>query len=256
MTAEVLIKNLPKDLTHPIPLSPHHLLPPMPTPLTQQHPPRFYRDESPIPLNRHRQRLPRWLQRFLPMGGGLQTDHEGQGLFGFAIFLGSETMIFATFILTYVIFRSISEQWLPPGIKGPQLTTAVILHSIALVSSSFVIYFAERALKRGNLLGFRLFWVATSVLGAFFLVGELQEWSGLDFTLQTGLLGATFYLITGTHGLHVMAGITLQLVMLWRSFQPGNYDNGHFGVTAVSLFWHFVDVIWILLFSLFYLWKT
>lgn len=226
----------------------------MADPLSRNYPKQFYTDESPVRLDLLRRRLPQWLQRYLPTGGGLQEDPKGQGLFGFAIFLGSETMIFATFILTYVLLRIANDQWVPPGVTGPERSTAVIINSVVLVSSSLVIYGAERSLKRDNLRWFRWLWIATSAMGAYFLIGEAREWAGLDFTLQTGLMGATFYLITGTHGLHVITGITLQLIMLWRSFQPGNYDNGHFGVTAVSLFWHFVDGIWVILFTLFYIW--
>jgi cytochrome c oxidase subunit 3 len=131
----------------------------------------------------------------------------------------------------------------------PGINTAV------LVSSSFVIYFAERALKRRKLNKFRLLWLATSVMGTYFLIGQAIEWSHLSFGLTTGLFGATFYLLTGFHGLHVLTGILLQLLMLARSFIPGNYNSSHWGVSATSLFWHFVDVIWIILFSLLYLWQ-
>lgn len=226
----------------------------MPDPLSQNYPAPFYTDESPVSLAFLRRRLPRWLQRFLPSGGGLQEDHEGQGLFGFAIFLGSETMIFATFIITYVLLRLTNDQWVPDGVTGPELSAAVMVNSVVLVSSSLVIYAAERALKHRKLVRFRWLWLATSVMGAYFLIGEAREWAGLDFTLQTGLIGATFFLITGTHGLHVIVGMILQMTMLWRSFRPHNYDGGHFGVTSVSLFWHFVDGIWVILFTLFYIW--
>jgi cytochrome c oxidase subunit 3 len=64
-----------------------------------------------------------------------------------------------------------------------------------------------------------------------------------------------FYLLTGFHGLHVLTGVILQTLMLGRSFLPNNYEGGHFGVMATSLFWHFVDVIWIILFILIYLWQ-
>jgi len=101
-----------------------------------------------------------------------------------------------------------------------------------------------------------LLWLMTSLMGAYFLVGEGIEWSHLDFGLTTGLVGATFYIITGFHGLHVTSGIILQSIMLVRSFIPGNYDHGYFGVRAATLFWHFVDVIWVIVFSLLYLWRA
>jgi cytochrome c oxidase subunit 3 len=81
------------------------------------------------------------------------------------------------------------------------------------------------------------------------------EWRSLPFTYQSGLFGGTFFLLTGFHGLHVLTGILLQTLMLGRSFIPGNYDNGTFGVEATSLFWHFVDVIWIILYVLIYVWQ-
>jgi cytochrome c oxidase subunit III len=211
-------------------------------------------DESPIDLERLWQRMPQWLQRFLPIGGGQHDDHHGKALFGFVVFLLSESMIFVSFFTAYIVLRLSNSPWLPPGIKGPELTPEVMINSAVLVSSSFVIYFAERALKRGRPNQFRLLWLTTSAMGAYFLYGELREWMGLDIKLTTGLVGGTFYLLTGFHGLHVLTGILLQLLMLGRSFRPHNYDDGHFGLTAVSLFWHFVDVIWLVLFSLLYLW--
>ena len=211
-------------------------------------------DESPIDLERLWQRLPQWLQRFLPIGGGQHDDHHGKSLFGFVVFLLSESMIFVSFFTAYIVLRLSNSPWLPPGIKGPELTTAVVVNSVVLVSSSFVIYFAERALQQGRLSQFRLLWLTTSAMGVYFLFGELREWMGLDIKLTTGLVGGTFYLLTGFHGLHVLTGILLQLLMLGRSFRPHNYDDGSFGITAVSLFWHFVDVIWLILFSLIYLW--
>ena len=125
-----------------------------------------------------------------------------------------------------------------------------------LLSSSLVIYFAERALEHGKLWQFRLLWLTTSAMGAYFLQGEIKEWLGNNFGPSTGLVGSTYYLLTGFHGLHVTAGIILQLIMLGRSFIPHNYDKGHFGATAVSFFWHLVDAIWVILFSLLYLWKA
>ena len=180
---------------------------------------------------------------------------EGDRLmFGFTVFLLSESMVFFSLILSYVILRLGAEQWLPPGVSGPELSGEIVSNTVVLLSSSFVIYFAERALEKRNIWLFRLLWLTTSIMGAYFLVGEIKEWLGLNFGIDTGLVGGTFYLLTGFHGLHITVGILLQMIMLLRSFIPGNYRGGSYGVNAVSLFWHFVDVIWILLFSLLYLW--
>ena len=126
---------------------------------------------------------------------------------------------------------------------------------MVLVSSSFVIYLAEQFLEKRQLWGFRLFLLLTMAMGSYFLLGQAIEWRSLEFGFTSGVFGGMFYLLTGFHGLHVFTGILLQGIMLGRSFFPNNYEGGHFGVTATSLFWHFVDVIWIILFVLLYLWQ-
>ena len=209
-----------------------------------------------MPLEELRRFMPNWLKRFLPSGGGRADDDHGKSMFGFTVFLLSESIIFVSFFITYIALRLTSPHWLPPGVKGPDLSSAVIINSVVLVSSSFVIQVAEGALKRRQLNKFRWLWLTTSAMGAYFLVGEVKEWLGLDFGLSTGQVGGTFYLLTGFHGLHVTTGIILQIIMLVRSFIPGNYNKGDFGVSATTLFWHFVDVIWVILFSLVYLWRA
>lgn len=211
-------------------------------------------DESPIDLERLRQRFPSWLQRFLPSGGGSHQDHHGKGMFGVTLFLLSESLIFFSFFFTYMALRLTATEWMPPGVIGPERTTLVVINSIILVASSVVIQFAERALSRHHLRRFRFLWLLTILMGTAFLVGQSIEWHQLDFGLRTGLMGATFYILTGFHGLHVLTGVILQLVLLRRSLIPGNYSSGHFGVSATTLFWHFVDLIWVILFSLIYLW--
>lgn len=217
-------------------------------------PPPRHIDESPVRFDLLHGRLPAWLKRYLPTGGGDTRDQHGKGMFGFTVFLFSESMVFASFFLAYFALRLTTPNWLPPGIPGLEVTRPAI-NTVVLVSSSFVIFFAERALKRHKLGTFRLLWLLTSAMGTYFLVGQAIEWRSLPFKLTTGLFGTTFYLLTGFHGLHVLTGVLLQLLMFRRSFIPGNYSHTHFGVSATSLFWHFVDVIWLILFSLLYLWQ-
>jgi cytochrome c oxidase subunit III len=183
-----------------------------------------------------------------------EHDEEGNKQYGFIVFLLSESVIFLSFFAAYAATKLTTPQWLPAGVTGLEVKEPII-NTVILVSSSFVIYLAERALQRHNLWGFRVFLLLTMVMGSYFLYGQAVEWGGLEFGFTTGAFGGLFYLLTGFHGLHVLTGILLQTMILIRSFLPGNYDNGHYGVFATSLFWHFVDVIWIILFILIYVWQ-
>ncbi|MBD1911862.1 MULTISPECIES: heme-copper oxidase subunit III [unclassified Leptolyngbya] len=184
-----------------------------------------------------------------------EHDEAGNSKFGFIVFLLSESVIFISFFVGYIVYKTTTVgDWYPPGVTGLE-THEPTINTIILVSSSFVIYVAERYLHDGKLWGFRTFLIATMAMGAYFLYGQAVEWSHLPFTVQSGLFGGSFYLLTGFHGLHVLTGILLQGLMLGRSLYPHNYDNGYFGVEATSLFWHFVDVIWIILFVLIYVWQ-
>lgn len=173
--------------------------------------------------------------------------------FGFPVFLLSESVVFVSFFVTYALLRWKNPNWFPPGVSGLDVPRAAI-NTVILVASSVVIYFAERALDRHKLVKFRRLWLLTALLGVIFLIGQMIEWRNMPFGLDAGLAGATFYLLTGFHGLHVLTGVILLLYIYFRSLVPGNYNAGHQGVSAVSLFWHFVDVIWIILFLLLYIW--
>jgi len=183
-----------------------------------------------------------------------EHDEEGNSMFGFIVFLLSESVIFLSFFAGYIVYKTTAVDWLPPGVEGLEVREPAI-NTVILVSSSFVIYFAERGLKKDNIWVFRFFWLLTMAMGSYFLYGQAVEWNSLEFGFTSGTFGGMFYLLTGFHGLHVFSGVLLQLTMLIRSFIPGNYEKGHFGVDATSLFWHFVDVIWIILFVLLYIWQ-
>jgi cytochrome c oxidase subunit 3 len=183
-----------------------------------------------------------------------EHDAAGNSKFGLIAFLLSESVIFIAFFVGYILFKTQSAEWYPPGVTGLDIA-APRINTIVLVSSSFVIYVAERYLHDKKLWGFRFFLLATMAMGGYFLFGQAVEWNSLPFGFRDGVFGGSFYLLTGFHGLHVFSGLLLQTIMLSRSFIPGNYENGYFGVEATSLFWHFVDVIWIILFILIYVWQ-
>ncbi|RUT00425.1 cytochrome b6 [Dulcicalothrix desertica PCC 7102] len=181
-------------------------------------------------------------------------DEEANSMFGFIVFLLSESVIFLSLFAGYIVYKTTTTNWFPAGVEGLEIKEPGI-NTVILVASSFVIYIAEVFLARKNIWGFRVFLLLTMMMGSYFLYGQAVEWQGLNFGFTSGVFGGTFYLLTGFHGLHVFTGVLLQFMVLIRSFIPGNYDKGHFGVAATSLFWHFVDVIWIILFSLIYLWQ-
>jgi cytochrome c oxidase subunit 3 len=183
-----------------------------------------------------------------------EHDEAGNSMFGFIVFLLSESVIFLSFFAGYILYKTTVPDWLPAGVEGLEIKDPTI-NTVVLVSSSFVIYIAEKFLHHKNLWGFRFFWLLTMAMGSYFLYGQAVEWNSLKFSFTSGVFGGTFYLLTGFHGLHIFTGILLQTIMLIRSFLPNNYEGGQFGVEATSLFWHFVDVIWIILFILIYVWQ-
>jgi cytochrome c oxidase subunit 3 len=195
-----------------------------------------------------------------PLSGGAPVSpesghgHVNHNLTGFIIFLCSESVIFLAFFSGYAILRTSALDWLPPGVDGLEWRTPLV-NTAVLISSSGTIMLAEHFKAREKIWLFRGFWLLTMAMGGYFLVGQAVEWSGLAFGFSSGTFGGTFYLLTGFHGLHVATGILLMGIMLVKSFIPGNYAGGEQGVQATSLFWHFVDVIWIILFLLLYVWR-
>ena len=182
---------------------------------------------------------------------GAHGDHT---LTGFVIFLASESLIFLALFVGYAVFKSSAPLWLPAGVEGLEVREPLI-NTVVLVSSSLVIWLAERALHRQRLGEFRAWWLLTMAMGTYFVVGQAIEWQHLPFGLSSGVFGASFYLLTGFHGLHVVTGLALMAFFLVRSLRPGLVLPEGKGVMTVSLFWHFVDVIWVVLFVLTYVWQ-
>ena len=186
--------------------------------------------------------------------GDTHAAHVGHNMTGFIIFLCSESVIFLAFFSGYALLKLSALNWLPAGVEGLEWRTP-LLNTVVLVSSSGTIVLAEHFKAKEKLWLFRGFWLLTMAMGSYFLYGQALEWGGLQFGFTSGTFGGTFYLLTGFHGLHVATGILLMAIMLIKSFLPGNYVGGEQGVQATSLFWHFVDVIWIVLFLLIYVWQ-
>ena len=165
---------------------------------------------------------------------------------GIVIFLGSELMFFSGLFGTYFTLRAAHPGWAPDEVRVDALR---LLFTGFLVASSGTMQIAVVRIKQGNLASMRRWVVLTLLMGVVFLGGQVHEWLELPFQISTNAYGSTFYAMTGFHGLHVVAGLVLMLVLLGRA-ATGAYDaRRHAGVEVVGYYWHFVDVVWIGLFA-------
>lgn len=185
-----------------------------------------------------------------------ETAHHGEhGDFrtlGLLIFLISESLMFCGLFATYLLLRGSTATWPPEETEVELLLPAV--NTIILVSSSFIIHKGDVAIKGNDVAGLRKWYIMTALMGAVFLGGQVYEYLTLGYGLTTNIFSNCFYFMTGFHGLHVFVGLLLILGVLWRSRRDGHYSGAkHTGVEMAEIYWHFVDVIWIILFGLLYI---
>jgi len=183
-------------------------------------------------------------------------------ILGMILFIVSEVMFFAGLFAAYFNVRLNATQW-PPFVneqpfEGFSLHTlehvpvAATLTAI-LVLSSVTMQLAVRAIRRGDRTGFLRNTGMTLVLGVIFLAGQLWDYSELHFGITDTAFGSTFYTLTGFHGAHVLGGAIMLSVLLYRGMAGQFSAKHHDAVEATSIYWHFVDVVWIALFSTLYL---
>ncbi|HSH77742.1 MAG TPA: heme-copper oxidase subunit III [Herpetosiphonaceae bacterium] len=174
---------------------------------------------------------------------------------GMLLFLASEAMFFSVLILAYVYYRG-------PGVEGPTAETALDpvttgIFTIFLLASSVTFWLAERSIARQRELRARLWLLATVHLGVIFLIGQGWEYFNLfreNVTIDRNLFGTTFFTLTGFHGFHVFGGLVAIAILTGLS-ATGHFRGPHsVAVETVGLYWHFVDVVWIIIFALIYVW--
>lgn len=181
-----------------------------------------------------------------------------RGTWGMWSFLASDAMTFAALLTSAGLLRAQSREW-PSAATVFNLWVAITMTVLLLVSSGLMAT-ALSAIKRNDHTCFRNFFLATIVCGAAFVVLQGLEWrelitQGMTLTENpwgAGLFGATFYVLTGFHGLHVLGGVTyLMAIFLWG--RQGRYHaNNYTTVEIAGLYWHFVDVVWIFVFFFVY----
>jgi heme/copper-type cytochrome/quinol oxidase subunit 3 len=173
---------------------------------------------------------------------------------GFWVFIGSETLFFGTLISTYMVYRGQSVVGpYPADVFDLALTT---LSTFVLLMSSLAVVLALEFLQQGRR-NLALFWtMMIIVLGAGFLGFQAYEFThfyGVGLTLQTNLFGSTFYVLTGFHGAHVTIGV-IWLLFLWFDMYRGKLlPKDSLRLEVAGLYWHFVDIVWIVIFTLVYL---
>lgn len=167
--------------------------------------------------------------------------------------IAAESAIFVIFVVAYVFYlgRSLS------GPTPREVLEVPILNTVCLLSSSITIHLAVRALRQGKMLAFKLFWFFTLALGAKFLIGTGIEWDRLIYehglTITTNLFGTTYYSLVGLHAFHVIVGLVgltiVMLLALASKVHPAQSEK----VDVFSLYWHFVDVVWVVVFTTVYI---
>ncbi len=176
---------------------------------------------------------------------------------GFLLFLVSDVVLFASFIFAYLYLRNTGQGWPPAGISRLDVAFASV-NSMVLFGSGCTMHYALENWKHNNFTKYAVCMVATIVLGLMFLGGQGYEYTTLMLKDHvtwsgSGIFGASFFTLTGMHGFHVAVGVIYLTTLLLQSLHGKYTKDKYFGLTAGTLYWHFVDVIWVVLFSLFYL---
>jgi cytochrome c oxidase subunit 3/cytochrome o ubiquinol oxidase subunit 3 len=179
-------------------------------------------------------------------------DLPSRGKVAMAGLIIAEAAIFTIFVVAYLFY-------LGKGITGPtpaQVLETPIFYSICLLSSSLTIHFAAKSLERSKTKVFLGLWLLTIALGGLFLYGTAEEWHRLIYehglTISTNLFGTTYYSLVGLHAFHVTVGLIMMLVVaiLGCIGRVGKSESGRVGV--LSIYWHFVDAVWIVVFTVVY----
>jgi cytochrome c oxidase subunit 3/cytochrome o ubiquinol oxidase subunit 3 len=165
----------------------------------------------------------------------------------------AESAVFTIFVVAYLYYLG-RDQY---GPTPRQVLEVPIFNTVCLLSSSFFIWLAEGAIEHGRMKPFTLWWTITILLGAIFLGGTGSEWYQLitrdHLTISTNLFGTTFYSLVGLHATHVIVGLLLLLVVLafriLGKLKPSHSER----IQVLSLYWHFVDAVWIVVFTVVYI---
>lgn len=181
-----------------------------------------------------------------------ETKGRSIAWWGMAVLIATEAMIFATLLSSYIFVRAASKEWPLDHIEPPELKL-IWFFTAVLLGSSGPMFFAEHGIKKGNQARLRLGLALVFLMGVTFLGFLAYEYHELEFGIRDNAYGTLFYTITGLHGAHVVGGL-LMIGMLQIKAWMGKFSaERHETVAVIGMYWHFVDVVWIFVFSTLYL---
>ena len=189
----------------------------------------------------------------IPLADGrMEWNLPSRGRVGMLSLITAEAAIFSIFVVAYLFY-------IGKSLTGPMpkdVLSAPVFYTICLLSSSLTIHLAASALRRGSVRNFGILWFVTIALGAAFLYGTATEWHRLIYqeglTISTNLFGTTYYSLVGLHGFHVVVGLaSLSIVMVFALLGSVRSEHAE-RIDVLSLYWHFVDAVWVVVFTVVY----
>ena len=173
-------------------------------------------------------------------------------ILGMILFVASEAMFFAALFGAYFTIYAAAPVWPPVNIPIPEITIPAIATGL-LVSSSFTLQAGVAAIRRGKTRLLNRWLAMTILLGVSFLVLQIYDYSRMTFGIHDGIYASLFYVMTGLHTAHVVGGVAFLSIVLAQSWTGQLSLDRHEPVEAGAIYWHFVDIVWIGLFTVFYL---
>jgi cytochrome c oxidase subunit III len=180
------------------------------------------------------------------------SSRVAPSILGMFLFIASEIMLFGAFFTAYFFVRVVNgTPWPTPPFHLPVFVA--LINTCILVTSSFTIHWATQSIKRGNRAGLQAGLVLTFLMGLTFLITQMIEYARVGFAPHDGAFGTIFYCLTGLHGAHVFVGLSILFFMTVRAFRGHFSAESHHGVEIGGIYWHFVDVMWIVVYATVYL---
>ena len=177
-----------------------------------------------------------------------QSSRIEPQLLGMLLFIISEVMLFGAFFTAYFFIRVVAvNPWPADGTELPVSIAAI--NTTILLSSSVTMHWALEGAKRGNRAALRVGLLTTFLLGLTFLTVQINEYIHIGFAVSDSAQASIFYGLTGLHGAHVFVGLTLLLFANIRAFRGHYTEKEHRGVEVPGIYWHFVDIMWVVVFS-------